>query len=67
MMPDVEIEVLIVRDEPTDKAILIQETLSSPKIWIPRSQIVDIEYAGSFHQKTTITIPEWLALEKELI
>jgi hypothetical protein len=66
-MPDVELEVLIVRDEPTDKAILVRERLSSPKIWIPRSEIIDIEYADQRHQKATITIPEWLAQEKELI
>lgn len=66
-MNDVEIEVRIVRDEPTDKAILVQETLTSPKVWLPRSEIIEIEYADQRHDRATVTIPEWLAIEKELI
>jgi hypothetical protein len=66
-MSDVEIEVRIVRDEPTDRAILVQESLSSPKVWLPRSEIVDIEYHDQHLRAATVTIPEWLAIEKDLI
>lgn len=66
-MSDVEIEVRIVRDEPTDRAILVQETLTSPKVWLPRSAIVQIEYTDQRHKRATVTIPEWLAEREGLI
>lgn len=66
-MSDVEIEVRVIRDELTDRAILVQETLTSPKVWLPRSEIVEIEYVDQRHERATVTIPEWLATKKDLI
>lgn len=65
-MSDVEIEVRVIRDEPTDRAILVQETPSGPKIWLPR-QFTEIEYADQRHERVTVTIPEWLAEREGLI
>lgn len=48
----------------TDAAVLVSDT-ADPKdaVWLPKSQI-EIEADGATH---TVTLPEWLALEKELI
>jgi hypothetical protein len=44
----------------TDAAILI--VLDTEKYWIPKSQVIDHDEAGN-----AIEIPEWLAIEKELV
>lgn len=43
----------------TENAILVAEDHDSEGVWLPLSQV---EVDGS-----TVTMPEWLALEKELI
>jgi len=49
----------------TPKAILFN---NGPKeVWLPRSQIEDMELSSEDHRTITIAIPEWLALKKELI
>lgn len=66
----IEIELHIIRDEPTDQAILVQEKPTSPKIWIPRSAIRDMEYVGRStltNPIAIVTLPERLALVKGLI
>jgi hypothetical protein len=46
----------------TEKAILFDD--GNKKVWLPKSQIEDITLDGD---ACIITIPEWLAQEKELI
>jgi len=46
----------------TDKAILLFD--GKKEVWVPKSQIEDMEREKNM---ITITIPEWLAIEKELI
>jgi hypothetical protein len=53
------------RDEDQDRAILIK-TEDGKKIWLPRSQI-EIEYKDQRKYFAVVTMPEWLALEKELV
>lgn len=43
----------------------IQVTDGDVTEWIPKSQLVD--YKGKPGQTTTITMPEWLAKDKNLI
>lgn len=57
------VELTITITHQTDKAILTVSESAKP-IWIPKSQIVEIEFHGS---EATIIIPEWLAFDKELI
>lgn len=46
----------------TQKAILFDD--GSREVWIPKSQLEDMEIK---HGVAMITIPEWLAIEKELV
>lgn len=54
----------------TPRAICIKEMDSTPGVWIPRSQILycdkDLD-AVEKESYLTITIPEWLAVEKGLV
>jgi hypothetical protein len=51
----------------TAKAVMVSETEGDEKgIWLPLSQI-EIEMDGPTSPYATITMPEWLALEKDLI
>ena len=50
----------------TDDAILIANPFEDKgEIWLPKSQI-EIEYHGHVGS-ITVTLPEWLAIEKELV
>ena len=61
MKNPVEIYVEIIRDNDKDLAILVSDGVS--QFWLPRSQI-EIEYRKDGAE---ITLPEWLAIEKEII
>jgi hypothetical protein len=58
----IEISCTIVRDEESDMAILIDD--GDNEVWLPRSQI---EYETDKEGFTTVTLPEWLAMDKGLI
>jgi hypothetical protein len=47
----------------TDKAMLLFD--GKKEVWVPKSQIEDTERMEK--NMVVITIPEWLAMEKELI
>jgi len=49
----------------TDEAILFFDGVE--EMWIPKSQILDMEESDHFPGVVTIVIPEWLATEKGLI
>jgi hypothetical protein len=50
----------------TEKAILVNYSLG--EIWLPKSQICNFEDIDCENKDVqTIVIPEWLAIEKELI
>lgn len=57
-MEKLELNIEILHE--TDKAILI-ENLNEDNIWLPKSQIY------IFDNQKTIEIPEWLAIDKELV
>lgn len=48
----------------TDKAILVYNDLKDADIWLPKSQ-VEVEAIDGRH--SVVTMPEWLAKDKELI
>lgn len=37
------------------------------EVWIPRSQIIDSFDIRGLYDKGDLTIPEWLAVEKEIV
>lgn len=49
----------------TEKAVLAHTGIKEKAVWLPLSQI-EIEKSG-FDGIETVTLPEWLALEKGLI
>lgn len=49
----------------TEKAVLFHDGDKTKAVWLARSQ-VEIEETG-FAGVVTVTLPEWLALEKGLI
>jgi hypothetical protein len=54
----------VVRDEPTDNAILVMRD-DGINVWLPRSEI-EIEYKDQRHKLAEVTMPVWLAAEKEI-
>lgn len=50
----------------TEKAVLVHTGVKNEAVWLPLSQI-EIEPNGAFDGIETVTLPEWLALEKGLI
>jgi len=50
----------------TEKAVLVHIGIKEKAVWLPLSQ-VEIEPNGAFDGIETVTLPEWLALEKGLI
>lgn len=57
---DIEIYAEIIRE--TEKALLIFD--GADEVWLPKSQIYVQPFKGNDCQ---ITLPEWLAREKEII
>jgi hypothetical protein len=60
----IDVEVLIVGE--TDLAIKVWLDKPVRDQWIPKSQ-VEIERDPGGGRLATITLPEWLAIEKELV
>jgi regulation of enolase protein 1 (concanavalin A-like superfamily) len=60
----VDIDVRVEGDEPADQAILVK--IGGEKHWLPRSQI-EIEYTDQHKHFATVTLPEWLAIDKGLV
>ena len=58
---DIDMEVTV----RTEKAVLAHTGIKEEAVWLPLSQIW-IEKSG-FEGIETVTLPEWLALEKGLI
>ncbi len=48
----------------TDAAILVSDDATSEKVWLPKSQCELEREEGRVY---TVTLPEWLAIEKGLI
>jgi hypothetical protein len=61
----VDIQVTVLRDNPSDAAVLVT-TDNENKVWLPRSE-VEIEYTTALRRTATATMPEWMAIEKELV
>jgi hypothetical protein len=53
----------VVRDEPSDNAILVMRD-DGINVWLPRSEI-EVEYKDQRHKIAEVTMPVWLAEEKE--
>ena len=58
----IDIETIIVHV--TDKAVLVKDSDDDDPVWLPLSQI---ELEGEPGEIGTITLPEWLAIERGLI
>lgn len=68
---------MVLRDEPSDQALRVSETgESKDAFWLPRSQILDRQATGKFHQAGVgapkfaveqFDVPEWLALKEGLV
>jgi len=56
-------DVTVVRE--TDAAILCD--IDGDEVWIPKSQIHDDSEVYEMSTSGTLIIPEWLAVEKELV
>ncbi len=54
----IDVEVLIIKQ--TEKAVLVKSADTLKQQWLPLSQV-------EVHNDGTITLPEWLAIEKELV
>ena len=66
MTTEVEIAIEIITT--TQDAILV-ESLGDDPSWIPKSQISDYACGGcdDINKATSIFIPEWLAIDKDLL
>ena len=61
----VDLEVSVVIDNPKHKSVLVK--CDGKEVWLPRSEI-ELEYSGGQNAQTaTVTMPEWLAIAKELV
>ena len=60
----VDLKVLVCRD--TDLAILVRLDEDAKKVWLPRSEI-EVEYERDSGNIAIVTMPVWLAEEKDLI
>ena len=59
------IELKVLKKHETEKAVLV-ENLKEKDVWIPKSQI-EIDYEDEETSLIDIQIPEWLAIDKELL
>ena len=63
--PLVDLEVSVVIDNPKYRSVLVTD--GEREVWLPRSEI-ELEYSGGQNAQTaTVTMPEWLAIAKELV
>lgn len=62
----VDIRMLVLRDEPSDKAIKVTQEDEAGYVWLPRSEI-EFVYDDHTCEFAVITMPEWLAIEKGLV
>ena len=62
----VDLKVLVCRDVDTDLAILVRLDEDAKKVWLPRSEI-EVEYERDSGNIAIVTMPVWLAEEKDLI
>lgn len=59
----IEIDVQVLHE--TEKAVLVTDSVPEKGVWLPRSKIeIEPTGIGGIH---TVTLPEWLALDKGLI
>jgi hypothetical protein len=65
MSETVDIDLFVMRDEPSDQAILVREFNMTAGFWLPRSQI-RIEYKDQHHERAVVTMPVWLAEKHDL-
>ena len=63
-----EVEIAVEITAFTENAILI-ESLTGEDVWIPKSQITDYQCdnCDNIDEATIIFIPEWLAIDNDLI
>jgi hypothetical protein len=62
----VDLKLFVCRDVDTDLAILVRLDEDAKKVWLPRSEI-EVEYERGSMNIATVTMPVWLAEEKELV
>jgi hypothetical protein len=62
----INIEVTLHADPPLSLAILVSDDGEDNAVWLPRSQI-EYDRDAAVGDVITVTLPEWLAMEKGLI
>lgn len=62
----VDLEMIVVRDAPTDRAVLAKLDEDAEKVWLPRSMI-EIEYVDRARRLAKVTMTESFATEKGLV
>ena len=59
------IDITVQKLHETDKAVLVTDSIPEKGVWLAKSQIeIEPSETGGLY---TVTLPEWLALEKGLI
>lgn len=65
MMKSDLLDLKVMRHAETERAVLVSDDGDSKKaVWLPKQ---NVEIENGPHGTVTITLPEWLALEKGLI
>jgi hypothetical protein len=69
--PTVDLRLKVLKESDSGKALLVTDgTLGKGdrqlEVWLPKSQIEDHDWEGRLGEFANFTIPEWLAVEKDL-
>ena len=59
------IDITVQKMHETDAAVLVTDTTAEKSVWLPKAQIeIEASEVPGLH---TVTLPEWLAIEKGLV
>ena len=64
MAEQAEVTVKMIAETPL--AYLVSDDDGESAVWLPKSQ-TGLEYQADIGETVNVTIPEWLAIEKELV
>ena len=59
------VDITVQKLHETDAAVLVTDTVPEKAVWLPKAQIeIEVSEVPGLH---TVTLPEWLAIEKGLV
>lgn len=67
---DETIELILIYRHKTENGLMVSETPESPNVWLPLSEILEmgpVVWEEGDGQTITVTIPVWLAEDREFI